>query len=425
VAFGLGAVDASVRSPDRAPAAALATGVPSCSVTGRTLEEAGGLGVLAAVDRAACGGRSVVEAGAVFLDDASIGPGRRFSARGWLVPLGAESFDAARRRAGAAAALRVTSVTDLGAASAVHGFATTVRERLEVAVAPLGRPGQLLRGLALGDTSGIDPGTEEALRRSGLAHLLAVSGSNVAILLATVAVVLRRASFVARVGGCAAALAAFIAVVGPDASVLRAAGMGAIALLGVAAGRRGEPLHALGLALLGLVALRPAIVYSTGLHLSAAATAGIVLWTGSLAERLQRLPPPAALAVAATIAAQAAVAPLLIGVFGRVPLAGIPANVLAVAAVPPATVLTLAAAAVAPFAPGPAAVLAGLAAPFAAWILRVGETFASPSWAAPAVPPVWGPVLAIPVAIAAVRSVPRAVTRRRPRSFEGPSPTSA
>ncbi|MDQ4024064.1 MAG: ComEC/Rec2 family competence protein [Actinomycetota bacterium] len=410
VAFGAGAFDASVRSPDRQPAAALAAGVPFCRVSGLTLEDAGGLGTLAALDRAECGGRVAEDAGVVFLDDARGGlAGRRFTAEGWLVPLGDEAFDRARRSAGAAASFSTTTWHDLGFGSPLHAFAGRVRSGLAAAAAPLGPPGGLLRGLTIGDTNGIDPQTEEALRRSGLAHLLAVSGSNVAILLGAVVLGLRRTPFVVRVGSCAVALALFVAVVGPDPSVLRAAAMGAIAIVALVYGRRTEPLHSLGLALVALVALRPGIVYSTGLHLSAAATAGIVLWTRPLAARLERLPKVAAVAVAATVAAQVAVAPLLIAGFGRLPVGGLPANVLAMAAVPPATVLGLGAAALSPVAPGAAGVVARLASPFAAWVLRVGEAFAAPAWASPEVPRAWGLVLAVPVLVATVRSVPTAL----------------
>nr|MDQ3916598.1 ComEC/Rec2 family competence protein [Actinomycetota bacterium] len=366
-----------------------------------------------------CTGAVAEDAGAVFLDDARIGAGRRFVAEGWLVPLGDEAFDRARRRAGAAASLRASAFDDLGDASPLHALAGRVRSGLAGAVAPLGRAGQLLRGLTVGDTGGIDPETEEVLRRSGLAHLLAVSGSNVAILLGAVALVLRKAPFVVRVGACGPALVLFVAVVGPDASVLRAAAMGVIALVALSYGRRTEPLHALGLAAVALVAVRPGIVYSTGLHLSAAATAGIVLWTRPLAARLGWLPRLAAVALAATTAAQVAVAPLLAGVFGRVPLGGLPANVLAMGAVPPATILGLAAAAVAPVAETPAALLARAASPFAAWILRVGEIFGAPAWASPEVPRGSGLVLAVPVLAAAARSVPEAL-RPRTRSL-GPT----
>lgn len=406
LAFAFGATNASIRAPERQPLARLAREVPSCSVAGRTLEEAGGLGVLAAIDRIECDGRAPAgDAGAAFLDDLDVAAGRTFSATGWLLPLTDEPFDRARARAGAAAALRVVEGTDGGSLGGMHGLAGRVREGLAAAAAPLGPPGALLRGLSIGDTSAIDPRTEELLRRSGLAHLLAVSGSNVAILLGVVVFALRRAPLAVRVAGCAAALASFVVVVGPDASVLRAAGMGAITLVAVAAGRRSEPLHALGLALVAVVALRPGIVYSAGLHLSVAATAGIVLWAGPIAARLHRVPRPVALAFGATAAAQLAVTPLLAGVFGNVPIAGLPANLLALPAVPPATVLALAAGAVAPWWDNGGAALARLAAPFAGWILRVGEFFGSPGWVILPVPRSSGALLAVPIVAAAVHGI--------------------
>lgn len=402
-AFALGAANAMVRSPVRQPLATLARTIPSCTVEGRVLEDAGGLGLLAAVDVADCvrHGR-VAGAGAAFLDDFEIAPGRRFSAEGWLIPLTDEPFDRARSRAGAAAAFRVTSGTDRGALPGLHALAGRVRDGLAAATASLGAPGALLRGLTIGDTSGIDGGTEETLRRSGLAHLLAVSGSNVALLLGVVALALRRTRLAVRVGACAAALVLFLAVVGPDASVLRAAGMGVVALVAIAAGRRAEPLHALGLALLAVIALRPGIVYSAGLHLSVAATLGIVLWAGPLADRLRRLPRPVAVAAGATAAAQVAVMPLLAGVFGSLPLGGLPANLLAIPAVAPATILGLCAGAVAPWSEPAGSAVARLAAPFARWVLRVGEAFGGPGWAL-AVPRGWGVVLAVPVLVAAAR----------------------
>lgn len=415
ISFALGATNASIRAPERQPLAELARSVPSCAVAGRTLEEAGGLGLLAAVDWIECEGHTRVEdAGAAFLDDFDVAPGRSFAAEGWLIPLTDEQFDRARTHAGAGASLRVTDGVDRGALAGMHGVSGDVREGLAAAAAPAGPPGALLRGLAIGDTAGIDPRTEELLRRSGLAHLLAVSGSNVAILLGVVALALRSASLPTRIVVCALVLAAFVAVVGPDASVLRAAGMGAVALVALAAGRRGEPLHALGLALIAVVAVRPGIVYSAGLHLSVAATLGIVLWAAPIARRL-RLPLPVALATGATVAAQVAVMPLLAGVFGTIPVAGLPANLLAVPAVAPATILGLAAGAVAPWWGSGAEGLVRLAAPFAAWVLGVGEELGEPAWATVAVPPATGAVLALPVLAAAAHRVVK--LSRPPRSL--------
>lgn len=421
LSFALGTTNAAIRSPVRQPLADLARSVPSCTVAGRTLEEAGGLGVLAAIDRVECdGGGHAEDAGAAFVDDFDVAPGRRFSAEGWLIPLTDEPFDRARLHAGASASLRVTEGTDLGALGGMHGFSGGVRDGLAAAAAPLGAPGALLRGLAIGDTGGVDVRTEELLRRSGLAHLLAVSGSNVAILLGVVAVALRSAPLPARVASCGALLVVFVGVVGPDASVLRAAGMGAVGLVALGSGRRSEPLHALGLALIAVVALRPGIVYSAGLHLSVAATLGIVLWAAPLADRL-RLPRPVAVALGATAAAQVAVLPLLAGVFGNVPLAGLPANLLAIPAVAPATILGLAAGAVAPWWEAGAALPARLAAPFAAWVLRVGEAFGEPGWATVSVPREAGVVFALPILAAAARGI---VKLSRPPRRLGPDPSA-
>lgn len=406
LSFASGAASASLRAVERQPVFELARSIPSCEVTGRTLEEAGGLGLLASLDRVDCGDVVADRAGVVFLDDVALAPGRRFEATGWLIPLRDDGFDLARRRAGAAAAFAATHARDAGPSGAVHALAHRVRTGLAGAVAPLGRSGALLRGLTIGDTAGIDAATEDAMRRSGLAHLLAVSGSNVALLLGAVALAAARASLATRIAWCSVALVAFVAVVGPDASVLRAGGMGAIALVALASGRRPEPLHALGLALLGVVAVRPGIVYAAGLHLSAAATAGIVLWARPLAARLHRLPRPLALAAGATVAAQVAVAPLLAGIFGEISLVALPANVAALPAVAPATVLGLAAAATAAVAAPPAEMLARLAAPLSGWVLRVAEIGATPEWAVLSVPRGAGLVLAVPVVVAAGRSLP-------------------
>jgi hypothetical protein len=75
-AFAFGAVDAAVRAPERQPLALLARTVPWCEAAGRTLEDAGGLGVLAAIDDIDCDGHGrVLDAGAAFVDDFEIPPG--------------------------------------------------------------------------------------------------------------------------------------------------------------------------------------------------------------------------------------------------------------------------------------------------------------------------------------------------------------
>jgi competence protein ComEC len=156
--------------------------------------------------------------------------------------------------------------------------------------------------------------------------------------------------------------------------------------MGLGFGARAEPWHLFALALMAVVALRPAVLYSAGLHLSAAATAGLLLWARPLAARLARLPKWVALGLAATLGAQLAVTPLIIGLFGSVSVAAPIANVLALPAVPPATVLGLCAAVTGAVHSGGGRALALASEPFIAWILWVARTFGRGGWAAVEMP---------------------------------------
>jgi competence protein ComEC len=137
--------------------------------------------------------------------------------------------------------------------------------------------------------------------------------------------------------------------------------------------------------LIGVIALRPAILYSAGLHLSAAATAGILLWTRPFARRLP-FPAPIALGLAVTLSAQLATAPLIAGLFGQLSIAGPLANLLALPAVPPATVLGLGAAVAGTLSPSLGQALARAAEPFVGWVLFVARVLGRPSWSAVTVP---------------------------------------
>lgn len=397
--FGSGLAAGRAREDGGHMLAAIAKQVRFCDVTGRILEDAGGLGSFARLERVGCDDEVFIDPGVVVLEtEAPAGSG--FSGSGWILPLGEDRFDVARARAGAhaelaAEVLKPTPPTGLAAVAA------SVRGGLESAGEHISPEGAgLLRGLTVGDTDGLSHVTIERFRRSGLSHLLAVSGSNVAIVLGGVAVLASRFPFRSRMVAGAVGLFLYVVVVGPDASVLRAAAMGAVGLVALATGRQAEPLHALGAAVTVIVLLRPQIVFAVGLHLSLAATAGIILW-GSLIER--HIPGPGLLRIplAVTLSAQAAVLPLLAGVFGQASLVAPATNLLAAAAVAPATVLGLAGALVATIAPSLGGAILQLAEPFAAWILFVGRVGAEPSWAMLEVPYRSGMLLAIPVCAAA------------------------
>jgi competence protein ComEC len=388
LACALGSWGAEPRCQPASAVRELARRTPECSFHGRVLEGAGGLGTVVAIEDLRCDGFAPVsDAGIAILDGAVGEAGAALAGRGLLAPLGDEGFDRARSLIGAHAHL-VADDLEVERPGGLHAVAAAVRRGMRASTGTLDeRRAGLLRGLAIGDVSAIDRRTEDALRRAGLAHLLAVSGSNVAIVLAAVGAVTGWLSARLRTAGAALALALYVLVVGPDPSVLRAAAMGGIGVAALAFGSRAEPLQALGLALIVLIALRPGLVFAIGLHLSVAATAGIVVWGPPLAHRLsRRLPRPAALGLAATLGAQAAVAPLLVAAFEELSLAGPVANALALPAVPPATVFSLAGAVAASFYPPAGEVMATIAEPFAAWILWVGDLWSDAPWAAATVP---------------------------------------
>jgi competence protein ComEC len=133
--------------------------------------------------------------------------------------------------------------------------------------------------------------------------------------------------------------------------------MATIALVAIGSGRPRSSAPAFGLAVLTLLVLDPRLAQSVGFELSVAATAGIAAMAGPIATRLRALPRPLALAVAATIAAQAAVTPLLLLRFGVVPTATLLANVLAFPAVAPALLLGVPAAVLGTVWPGAGEVL--------------------------------------------------------------------
>ena len=269
-------------------------------------------------------------------------------------------------------------------------LAGRLRAGLHDAAAPLpdGARG-LLPGLVVGDTSRLGDAVREDFRRTGLSHLVAVSGQNIAILLTVALLLARRAGAGPRAAAVAGALVLgfYVLLARPSPSVLRAGVMGALALGGAATGRERAALRLLAAAVLFLLLADPGLATSIGFALSAAATAGLLVLGPPLRHRLAaRLPGWLADAVAPPLAAQLACAPLLAAAFGRVSLAALPANVLAAPAVAPATVLGFVAAALAPLALPPArlvARLAGLPAELLVTVARHGATVPAATVAVP------------------------------------------
>ena len=220
---------------------------------------------------------------------------------------------------------------------------------------PRERP--LFLGFVLGDTRGQAADTTDDFRGAGLSHLLAVSGQNVAFVLALAGPVLRRAGLRARLPATIAVIAFFALVTRFEPSVLRASAMAALAVTASTLGREASSVRLLALAVTGLVVLDPFLVHSVGFQLSAAACVGIVTLAPRLVAAL-RLPRWLGEPLSITLAAQAGVAPVLVTTFGGVPLAGIPANLLAAPLAGPVMIWGLSAGMVAgALGPGWAAVL--------------------------------------------------------------------
>ncbi|MFF8290718.1 ComEC/Rec2 family competence protein [Streptomyces sp. NPDC016309] len=264
----------------------------------------------------------------------------------------------------------------------------------------------LLPGLVVGDTSRIPPDLHDAFRATDLTHLLAVSGSNLTLVLFLligppgIALKAERGGLAPRLGiplrvtallGGALTLA-FVLVCRPDPSVLRAAACGLITLLAIGTGRRRSLLPALAAAVLLLVLYDPWLARSHGFLLSVLATGALLTlaprWSASL--RARRVPPRLAEVLAAAAAAQAVCAPVVAVFAARVGLVAVPCNLLAEPAVAAATVLGFAALATAPVAPPVAALLAGCAGWPAGWIASVARTGAALPGAEAAWPGGWG-----------------------------------
>ncbi|NOV98993.1 ComEC/Rec2 family competence protein [Isoptericola halotolerans] len=281
---------------------------------------------------------------------------------------------------GTVASATATAVSTSAPPGRVLQGTTTVRTALlEVTDGLSPQARGLVPGASVGDTTRLPDEIRDAMRTTGLTHVTAVSGSHFAIVLAalTAACVLLRVPRGARVLLLVVGAVAFVLLVRPEPSVLRASWTCAVALLALALGRPSSGPPALAVASTVLLVVDPWMSRSFGFALSCSATAGIILLTGPLARRLAPWCGRAlAFALAVPLAAQAACGPVLVLLDPAVPLMSVPANLLATPALVPATVLGLLAAVIAPWSPGLAAVVAWVAGGATAWIAGVAQVFA-------------------------------------------------
>lgn len=333
------------------------------------------------------GGRVLVETA---LPAGSLRPGEGLTVRGDLEPAPDWMATDLERR-GIVMVLRADELNPDGRrrgglAGIVDRLRNNALEALAVAVPP--REAALSRGFVLGDESGIDERTAEDFRNSGLSHLLAVSGQNV-VLLALLAI-----PFLALLGvgprGRLAAIAGliliYIPLAGAGPSIQRAGVMGLAGLVAMAATRAPSRAYALALAALITLGLNPRATGDIGWQLSFAAVIGIMLVTRPLQARLEPLlgdqgwRRSLAEAVAVTLAATIATAPLIAFHFERLPVGTLIANLAAMPAVAPAMWSGMIAVGVGQASPALAAPFNLAGSLFLGWIAQIAEWFGRPAW---------------------------------------------
>jgi ComEC/Rec2-related protein len=315
-------------------------------------------------------------------------------------PMPAEDWSRARHLR---ARLRIDAVADRSPPPWPLRLANAARDRLVGGATSLGDRRPLFSGLVLGDDRDQDALVRHRFRASGLAHLLAVSGQNVAFVLVACSPLLRAGSLRWRWAATVVLLAGFTLVTRWEPSVLRAVVMAAVAATAHLRGRYASGIRRVAVATILLVLADPLLVWSAGFRLSVAASAALVLLQRPIARRL---PGPAWLAdpLATVLAAQVGTTPLLLAMGMTISSASIPANLLAVPVAGWIMVWGLTGGAVAAVVGGPVAAL--LHRPTAAmlgWVDGVAAAAASPRW----------PVLGVAAWVVVAAGVGVAVTTRR------------
>lgn len=337
--------------------------------------------------------------------------GRIVRLRGRLRPVGDGAVGARSR--GIALALEATVVGVDGRRGGWRGAIDAFRERAEGTLTHdrderEGGRTALLRGMVLGQDDAFTDVEEELFRRSGLAHLVAASGQNVALVAALVIGVAALAGLSRpwRIGLALAAVVAYVPLAGAGPSIRRAGVTGVLTLLALGLGRAPDRWWALLLAAIATVLVDPSSPAQLGWQLSFAAVVGLLLLVDPLAAAARRAGWPgwAGAALAVPLGAGLATAPVLAAGVGDVSLTSLPANVVVEPVVAIVTWLGMVAAVLGPEGSPLTDGLVVATTPFLDWTLGVAAWAASPTWAVVRPGPLasLAPVLAVLVALVVV-----------------------
>lgn len=270
-------------------------------------------------------------------------PGDRITMTGRLRPLEDDDYGRYLERIGVSATLDAESF-DVTPATPDPGRRLEGLRRGSADALALALPepaAGLAAGILVGLRDRVDRDVAAAFTTAGISHVVAISGWNIAIVGATIGGLAgglsrRRRSILICLG-----IALYVAFVGASASVLRAAAMAGVALLARESGRAGRAAAALGLAVVVLLLIEPALAGDAGFQLSSLATAGLIAWGTPITARLAganpgRLRRLLAEGLGVSLAAQAATLPIILADFGRLSLVAPAVNLLVVPLVAPA-----------------------------------------------------------------------------------------
>lgn len=324
-------------------------------------------GSLQAIDTHEISGRVVVFASVAGFAELTAGQPVAFKAR----------ISRPNRRDLTVAVLSATGEPTLGEASSIHRAGQRVRSAFAAAARDSLPADQaaMLPALVLGDTSALSSDTTSHFRASGLTHLTAVSGANVTIVCGAVLLSAALVGPRVAVASAAVALVAFVIVVQPSASVLRAAVMAAITLLALVTHRRRQAIPALSATVIALMIATPELAVDVGFALSVSATGALIVIAPAWSRRLvtRGWPKPLADAASVATAAQLVTAPLVAAISGTFSVVAVVANLAVAALIAPITVIGTAAAVLSVWWPAGAGALIRFTGPELWWLLNVAR----------------------------------------------------
>ncbi|MCA1688069.1 MAG: ComEC family competence protein, partial [Actinobacteria bacterium] len=221
------------------------------------------------------------------------------------------------------------------------GWIGRVHRRTDVALGYGLRPQEsaVVRGMVLGDRSLIPEDLDVAFQRSGITHVLAISGQHVAVLAAVIYFALRAFALptTVRISATLILIWLYILVAGAPPSAIRAGVVATLVLAARLFGRQVSPLHFMTTMLAAVLACNPLLVYNTGFQLSVAAVFGILLLRkplkalvdGTLLMPFKKSGPISDL-LSVSLSAQIATTPIVAASFDEVSVIGALTNLIAV-----------------------------------------------------------------------------------------------